>query len=152
MADFPEQTNEVLHELSKERLIDTVLFQEGKIADLIKENAELKQENLDLKDRIDKIEAKLNSDSTNSNQPPSSDSPYKKHHKSSGKKGKTGAKKGHKGYRQQMIDPDETFDVPPKPCSCGCEKYKNLKTFYTHQYIEFPEIKPEVIRRCWGLF
>ena len=158
MADLPKQSHEVLNELSKERLIDTVLLQAEKIAELVKdiawikeenaglkkENAGLKQENDDLKGRIDKIEAKLNSDSTNSNQPPSSDSPYKKHHRDSGKKGKPGAKKGHKGYRQQMIDPDETVDVPPKPCSCGCGNYKNLKTFYTHQYIEFPEVKPEV--------
>ena len=52
MADLPQKAHEVLNELSKERLIDTVLLQAEKIAELVKENAELKQENDDLKSRI----------------------------------------------------------------------------------------------------
>ena len=44
-----------------------------------------------------------------------------------------------------MLPPDETINVPPKTCSCGCQEYKNRKTFYTHQHLEFPkEIKPKV--------
>jgi transposase len=131
MAEFSKQTHEALQAFSKERLIDIILLQAEKIAEVEKENA-------DLKNRIDKLEAKLNSNSTNSSQPPSSDNPYKKPIKNSGKKGKPGAKKGHKGYRQEMLPPTKIVNVPPERCSCGCEKeYNKLEPFYTHQHFDF---------------
>jgi len=131
MTELPEQTQEVLQALSKERLIDTILLQAEKIAFLSK--------------KIIDLEAKLNTDSTNSSRPPSSDNPYNKPARKSGKKGKPGAKKGHKGHRQEMLSPTQTEHLVPRPCSCGCDReYNELKPFYTHQHIEFPEIELKV--------
>src|SRR5271169_2363698 len=106
----------------------------------------LHEENQRLKKHIEELEARLNQDSSNSNRPPSSDCTFKK--KSSGKdekKGKARSRKGHKGHRQQMLDPTETREVRPKRCSCGCDRFFGLERYYTHQHIEFPEIIMKVI-------
>lgn len=99
----------------------------------------LLEENGRLKKRIGELEARLNQDSSNSNRPPSSDSPFKK--ENSGKAGtRSKDRKGHKGHRQQMLDPTEVRHVHPEPCSCGCDRFVGLKRYYTHQHIELPEI------------
>ena len=91
--------------------------------------------------RVEELEAKLGEDSSNSNKPPSTDSPYKEK-KPKGKKRK---KNGRKGHRQKLMDPTETREVKPTPCSCGCRIFKNLTPYYTHQHIELPEIIMTVI-------
>jgi len=152
MVELSAQTKEALQGLSKEDHINIILFHAEKIAalqtliaELEKENSDLKVANAGLERRLESLESRLNLDSTNSSKPPSSDIPYNKPSKNSGKHGKPGAKKGHKGYRQEMLSPDETINVPPKNCSCGCQEYKNVRKFYTHQHLEFPEeIKPKV--------
>ena len=101
---------------------------------------------LHLLKRIEELEARLNQDSSNSNRPPSSDSPFKK--ESSGrveKKSKAKSRKRRTGHRQQMLDPSERRDIYPKPCSCGCDRFFDLKPYYTHQHIEIPEIVNNVI-------
>lgn len=90
MGDLPVMSREALMELSKERRVAIVLFQAQTVA---------RQEK-----RIEELETRLNANSSNSNQPPSSDSPYQKPVKPSGKKGQPGAKKGHQGHRQQMLE------------------------------------------------
>lgn len=137
MGNVPEFSREALMALPKERLVDIILIQADTIARLEATVARLEK-------RIEELEARLNANSTNSNQPPSSDSPYKKPIKQPGKNGKPGAKKGHKGHRQQMLEPKEITPVPPAPCSCGCGDYSDLKPFYTHQYIELPKIEVAV--------
>lgn len=130
MVDLPVMSREALMELSKEHLVDIILSQAQMIARLEK--------------RIEELEARLNANSSNSNQPPSSDSPYKKPVKQPGGKGKPGGRRGHKGHRQQMLDPTQTRPVPPAPCPCGCDTFDELKPFYTHQHIELPQIELEV--------
>jgi transposase len=106
----------------------------------------LLEEKLRLKKRIEDLEARLNQDSSNSNRPPSSDSPFKK--EGSGKvekKSKAKSRKRRKGYRQQMLDPTETRNIYPEPCSCGCERFDEFKPYYTHQHVELPEIVKKVI-------
>jgi transposase len=101
---------------------------------------------LHLLKRIEQLEARLNQDSSNSNRPPSSDSPFK--NESSGKiekKGKAKSRKRRKGHRQQMLAPSETRDIYPAPCSCGCDRFFDLKRYYTHQHIELPEIVMGII-------
>ena len=93
--------------------------------------------------RIKELEAKINQNSSNSNKPPSSDSPYKEKGKT--KKGKRRDRKGRKGHRQQFMPPTQTVPVNPGPCSCGCRTFKNLQPYYTHQHIELPEIVMTVI-------
>lgn len=99
------------------------------------------EENRRLKKRIEELEAKLNHDSSNSNRPPSSDSPFKKENSDKAKtKSKTKNRKGRKGHRQQMLDPTEIRHIHPKPCSCGCDRFVGLEPYYTHQHAELPEV------------
>ena len=93
--------------------------------------------------RIEELEAKLGMDSSNSNKPPSSDSPYKENELKGGKPKKRS--KGRKGHRQKFMSPTETRKIQPSPCSCGCSRFKNLEPYYTHQHIELPEIVMTVI-------
>lgn len=94
-----------------------------------------------LKKRVEELEAKLGEDSSNSNKPPSSDSPYKEN-KPKGKKAK---QPGRKGRRQKLMPPTETREIMPGPCTCGCHTFINQKPYYTHQHIELPEIIMTVI-------
>jgi len=93
--------------------------------------------------RVDELESRLNRNSSNSNQPPSADSPYKgkreKRHA-----GKPGGKMGHKGHRQVMLEPGKTEHLKPESCLCGNKDFPDTTPYYTHQYIELPEIKMEV--------
>ena len=99
-----------------------------------------------LRKRVEELEARLNRNSSNSSNPPSSDKPFQK--KPSGeKKGKAGGKKGHKGHRQALMEPSETKELKPEVCSsCGSTGcFTDLTPYYTHQRIELPEIKPDVL-------
>jgi len=93
--------------------------------------------------RVDELEARLNRNSSNSNQPPSTDSPFKKRGKKM-RTGKAGGKKGHKGHRQIMLEPGKTEHLKPGRCTCGNKDFPDAIPYYTHQYIELPEIKMEV--------
>ncbi|MDH5299525.1 MAG: IS66 family transposase, partial [Desulfobulbaceae bacterium] len=112
----------VLEKAPRETLIQIIQFLLAKVERLEK--------------RVEELEAKLNRNSTNSNQPPSADSPYAKG-KANGEK-KT--RKPRRGHRQQMLEPTETKAIPPERCSCGCSEFNDLRPYYTHQHIELPEI------------
>jgi len=107
-----------------------ILWQQEIIAKLVK--------------RVEELEAKLAENSKNSNRPPSTDPPYQREKRESKGKGKPGAKDGHKGHRQSLLDPTNVVRVPPKPCNCGCREFENIKEFYIHQHIELPEIRMQV--------
>jgi transposase len=114
------------------------------------ENAILQlQQQLDqLEKRTEKLETQTKKNSQNSSKPPSSDSPYKKiKKKTKSSNRKKGAQKGHKGNRQAMMKPTDTIAVLPAICSCGNTQFdpQTMKPFYTHQYIELPEIKMNVL-------
>ena len=96
-----------------------------------------------LKRQVALLEARLDSNSSNSNKPPSSDSPYKRKPKKKSK-GKPGAKKGHQGHRQVMLEPTETVVIKPHQCPCSNTYFPETKAYHTHQMIEFPEIKMSV--------
>jgi transposase len=110
---------------------------------------ELLEKQEQLEKRLYKIESQLNKNSSNSSKPPSSDSPYKKPASSSkneqNKRDKVGAKVGHKGHRQNLMEPINIIPIHPDECHCGCRKIINQKPFYTHQKIELPEIRMDVI-------
>jgi transposase len=97
MDDLPIISCEILMSLSRERLVDVILLQAEQISIL--------------KKRIDELEFRLNANSSNSSKPPSSDSPFAR--KASEKKGKPGAKKGHKGVRQQLLEPTDIKPLHP---------------------------------------
>jgi transposase len=96
--------------------------------------------------RSEKLEAMLNMNSQNSSKPPSSDSPFKKPTgtRKPKQKKKAGAKKGHIGYRQILLDPTQTTLLKPGPCPCGNHHFPKTEPYYTHQMIELPAIQMEV--------
>jgi transposase len=94
--------------------------------------------------RVEQIEAILGRDSSNSSKPPSSDSPYTKGKSPEKPHGKRGAKKGHPGHRQAMLDPTETRHLKPTQCPCGNREFPETAPYYTHQVIELPEIQMKV--------
>ncbi|MCK7482231.1 MAG: DUF6444 domain-containing protein [Candidatus Moduliflexus flocculans] len=91
--------------------------------------------------------SRLNQNSQNSSKPPSSDPPYQRPERERRKsKRRRGGQKGHKGHRQQMLKPTEVVTIDPSPCACGCTRRRagSLRSFYTHQWIELPEIAMQV--------
>jgi transposase len=97
--------------------------------------------------RIEQLESRLNQNSQNSSKPPSSDPAYQRPERVRRKsKRRRGGQKGHKGYRQQMLKPTDTQIVEPGPCSCGGTRRRrgSVRSFYTHQWIELPEIEMQV--------
>ena len=99
--------------------------------------------------RIEHLEASSKKNSQNSSKPPSSDSPYEKpkRKKSPKKTRKRGAQKGHQGHKQELLEPREQKPIMPESCPCGNLKLplEKMKAYYTHQQIELPEIKMDVI-------
>jgi len=98
----------------------------------------------ELETEVSQLKARIDQNSSNSNKPPSTDSPYKQN-KPKTNKAKSGGRKGHKGHRQQLIPPTKTENVHPGPCTCGCRTFTELRPYRTHQYIELPEIAMTVI-------
>jgi transposase len=95
---------------------------------LVAENAGLRAENTVLRAEVDQLRRRLDSDSSNSSRPPSSDSPYlKATPKKSGMRSTSGRKPGKQpgsaGTARQLVDdPDEIIAVVPSACrSCGAD-------------------------------
>jgi len=90
---------------------------------------------------IAKAQTRLNQDSSNSSQPPSSDNPYQKKAKAAAEdpakqspdaqadsqgmpppgdlKKRPGGKPGHRGHSQKLVEPDEVRDLLPSLCPKG---------------------------------
>lgn len=93
-----------------------------------------------LEARIRELEAKIGMNSSNSNSPPSSDSPFNKPTtKASGKK-----RTQRRGVRQQFLEPTEVIVCAPKQCVCGCQSTASVEEYYRHQFIEMPQPTLEV--------
>lgn len=157
-----EKENKVLHnEVSSLKTENAELKDE--IVSLKTENAELKDniillraENAELKDEIillrtenTELRARLNSDSHNSNKPPSSDGYKKKTVKPAFNKGKNsnqGGQKGHQGRTLQQVEtPDATVVCAPGVCSCG--HYFTEKEFQLaekRQVFDLPQPRLEI--------
>lgn len=103
----------------------------------------LEEENAQLRKRVEALETRLNQNSTNSSKPPSSDNPYA-NKPGKKEKSKAGAKKGHQGHHQEMLEPTIVNLVQPGACSCGNTDFPDSQPYYTHQVIELPEIPLEV--------
>jgi transposase len=104
----------------------------------------LEESHAHLLKRIEQLEQRLNQNSQNSSKPPSSDPPYQRPERERRKsKRRRGGQKGHKGHRQQMLKPTAVVTIEPSFCACGCTRRRvgSLRSFYTHQWIELPEIQ-----------
>jgi transposase len=122
----------------------------GQLAQLLANQAVLEQQVHLLTARLTELESRLNKDSHNSHQPPSSDGPAKRPHprslrKRSGKK--SGGQAGHPGVTRCLVDePDHIIAyVPPVCTGCGA----SLETApelgrERRQVIEIPEPRPVV--------
>ena len=117
-----------------------IISLEQTILQLIKKVGELEK-------RTEKLESSVNKNSQNSSKPPSSDSPFKKpENKRKKSQRKKGAQKGHKGHKQELLEPTQQQIILPEDCDCGCATFfpGTLEPYYTHQEIELPEIKMDV--------
>ncbi len=97
--------------------------------------------------RVEQLESRLNQNSQNSSKPPSSDPAYQRPERGSKKsKRRRGGQKGHVGHRQELLKPTEVVSLEPGRCTCGCERRRagSLRDYYTHQWIELPEIRMQV--------
>jgi len=130
--------------LGTDQVISTLVEQidvlSNRLAQVEKENADLKEENAELK-------ARLNSNSRNSSRPPSSDGYKKKPALPKKAKGKQGGQKGHKGRTLRQVEhPDKTVKCNPGPCKCGhVFEDDELVLSETCQVFDFPHPKLEVI-------
>jgi len=113
----------LVKDLTIQILHHKVEFLTRKLAQVEKNNKFLLDENATLKSENASLQARLDSNSQNSNKPPSSDG-YKKKTvqpafpKAKGKK--QGGQKGHKGHTmQQVLAPDIIVPCKPQACSCG---------------------------------
>ena len=135
-------------------LIERVEFLSNELVQVKKENAEIKEaftevklENADLKVRITELEARLNSNSSNSSKPPSSDGYKKQPAFAKKKKGKQGGQQGHKGKTLQQVEhPDKTIKHKPGPCDCGhVFNDDELNVSETRQVFDLPTPQLEVV-------
>jgi len=111
-----------------------------------KENKILRQENVALQAENASLRSRLNSDSSNSSKPPSTDGYKKKPAFSKKHKGLKGGLKGHKGSNlKQISNPGQTVKCYPGSCSCGHEFTKGELTLAEkRQVFDLPQPKLEV--------
>lgn len=114
--------------------------------------------------RIEVLEEKLNTNSSNSSKPPSPDQGKRKSskpHAASGRK--AGGQPGHVGRARELLPEEEvgcTHHCHPEPrCACG-GAVKTNRLSWRHQVIELPDIEPVVTEyrlyagvcgRCGGI-
>ena len=91
----------------------------------------VQDEFLSLLKRVDTLEARLNRNSSNSNRPPSTDSAAKKRErrKSTTERRKPGAKPGHPGHQQTLLEATSTISLFPEPCGCGHTEMTTLTAY-----------------------
>lgn len=116
---------------------------------LCHENALLKAENAVLKAGIEELKARLDSNSHNSNKPPSSDGYKKKTVKPAlpkSKGSKQGGQNGHKGHTLKQVEaPDKIVICTPGVCTCGHEFEKEeLMLAEKRQVFDLPQPKLEI--------
>ena len=96
--------------------------------------------------RLEVLEAQVHQNSSNSSRPPSTDAPATKRQRrtKAAARRRPGAKPGHPGHPQVLLEPTATVSLFPGGCSCGQRGLVELTPYHTHQVIELPVIRPEV--------
>jgi transposase len=133
-----EGENRILHQKHTE-------LQSG-YAELKSAHSGVMAENIDLKARVTELESRLNSNSSNSSKPPSSDGYKKKPAFPKKKKGKQGGQEGHKGRTLQQVEhPDKIIKHKPGSCDCGhVFNDEELRVSETRQVFDLPQPRLEV--------
>jgi transposase len=115
----------------------------------------LQDELMQLRARVEALEARLTQNSTTSHRPPSSDSPYTKPRQCTpaATRRKAGGKPGHPGHRQTLLPATAVHEVWPERCACGNTTFALTTPYHTHQVLELPPIAMEVthwvLHRGW---
>jgi transposase len=130
-------------------LIEKVEELSRRVRELEEENKILRHENSILKGEVADLRARLDSNSRNSNKPPSSDGYKKQTVKPAFPKGKgisQGGQKGHKGRTLQQVEsPDKIVTCIPGICTCGHKfKKKQLILAEKRQVFDLPQPKLEI--------
>ena len=96
--------------------------------------------------RLEALESRVHQDSSNSSRPPSTDtlSTKRQRRTKAAERRKAGAKPGHLGHSQVLLEPTATVALFPETCACGQSGFAALRPYHTHQVIELPVIRPEV--------
>jgi transposase len=99
-----------------------------------------------LRARVEALEARLTQNSTTSNRPPSSDSPYKKPRQRTPTPTprKAGGQPGHPGHGPTLLPPTTVHEVRPGPCACGNPTFALSRPYHTHQVLELPPMEMDV--------
>lgn len=123
---------------------------ETRVTELEKENAGLRLENAALRAENTELRARLNKNSTNSHQPPSSDRPFKRPPPKEKGTRKPGGQPGHKGVTRAVIPPEkvnERKELRPEVCPCGqsLQGVPGVGKPNVRQVVELPSITPHVI-------
>jgi len=131
----------------------TILLLFKKVEELTKrveqfeeENKTLRHENTILKHENSELKIRINSNSSNSSKPPSSDGYKKKPAFPKPKNGKQGGQKGHKGKTlKQVKNPDKIIKCIPDKCTCG-QEFTNEQVFLseTRHVFDLPQPHLEV--------
>ena len=92
---------------------------------------------LSLLKRVETLEARCNQDSSNSSRPPSTDAPAKKRRRRvpAAERRKPGAKPGHPGHHQVLLEPTASVSLLPEACACGHQGFSDITLCHTHQVI-----------------
>jgi transposase len=103
-----------------------------------------------LNEKIAKLEARLNTDSSNSSKPPSTDPPWKKpkvNPRGSGNS-KKGAQPGHTGVARELVAVEEVNEIiecrPSNTCECGGTIVVDESSPERKQVFDIPQIKPHI--------
>jgi len=96
---------------------------------------------------IDKLKARLNENSQNSNRPPSSDGFTKRKSAMPKKKGKRGGQPGHPGKTlKRVAEPDVVIECEPEPCACGASTFvSQAHIIESRQVFDLPDPRLEVV-------
>jgi transposase len=119
-------------------LLDRVAKLEAHITVLETQNTALMAQNAALEKRIVELETRLNRKSSNSNKPPSSDSPYEIKPRV---RQEPKVRRNREGYGRARLEPTEIHHVLPVFCCCGgSARQEEARPYYTHQVLELPEV------------
>jgi transposase len=101
---------------------------------------------LSLLQRVETLEARFHQDSSNSGRPPSTDAPAKKRARRTpaAARRKPGAKPGHPGHHQVLLEPTASVSLLPDACACGQRGFAEVTWYHTHQVMELPVTRPVV--------
>jgi transposase len=95
------------------------------------------------------LEARVQRHSANSDRPPSADPPWVKPPTSRAPKGTPGARPGHLGHRQALLEPTEVIEIQPPACGCGQTAFPDARPYSTYQVIEWPDMPMTVPHVVW---